>query len=353
MAITGIGNSYHYMYDNTYTSPKNEAVNKREPADTPSAQAGNQCAKDTQKAFKKSYENGLKSAQANARAIGAKLVNYSESWSIDGTGNITMMASATVTSDTGHRADKTSVPKKRQNDSVDISAEGRNALREKTSKINSLSQIGDIRKLSSITSGSYGIMNEFEKLLSELGSDTVSDESDVAAVKARFEKEDGPKTDSFDRYVNKMASAYQLMKDRIEEKYDTPDRQKEYYSAADGSTQEMTKEKELEMLDNAYTTHSEFMAASTQIWSELQDFKAQITSHSGKAEPEAPAAEKQKADIKEPAYRAFLSAISDDNRSLLSQKTGSLNHFRLDLDISSSERNLLNGIWDYYANMRQ
>ena len=39
--------------------------------------------------------------KANARAIGAGVVNYSESWSIDSTGNITMMASTTVTSDSG------------------------------------------------------------------------------------------------------------------------------------------------------------------------------------------------------------------------------------------------------------
>ena len=31
-------------------------------------------------------------------AIGAKLADYSESWNIDNTGNITMMASTTVTS---------------------------------------------------------------------------------------------------------------------------------------------------------------------------------------------------------------------------------------------------------------
>ncbi len=69
-----------------------------------------ECAKNPQKAkeleenlsfFKEGYESGLKSAQANARAIGARLVNYSESWSIDSTGNITMMASTTVTSDNG------------------------------------------------------------------------------------------------------------------------------------------------------------------------------------------------------------------------------------------------------------
>ncbi|MCI9077463.1 MAG: hypothetical protein HFH68_00885 [Lachnospiraceae bacterium] len=146
MAITGIGNNYSNMYDSTYASQRNEAVRKAETKETSSAQAENtkqtkadtvsdyysylqknydcvkngsvaisgaylkECAKNPQKAkeleenlsyFKEGYENGLKSAQANARAIGAKLVNYSESWSIDSTGNITIMASATVTSDTG------------------------------------------------------------------------------------------------------------------------------------------------------------------------------------------------------------------------------------------------------------
>lgn len=48
--------------------------------------------------FKEGYQSGLRSAQLNAMAIGAKLADYSESWNIDNTGNITMMASTTVTS---------------------------------------------------------------------------------------------------------------------------------------------------------------------------------------------------------------------------------------------------------------
>ena len=71
-----------------------------------------ECAKNPEKAkeleeslayFKEGYESGLKSAQANARAIGARVVDHTESWSIDSTGNITMMASTTVTSDSGVR----------------------------------------------------------------------------------------------------------------------------------------------------------------------------------------------------------------------------------------------------------
>ena len=48
--------------------------------------------------------------------------------------------------------------------------------------------------------------------------------------------------------------------------------------------------------------------------------------------------------------QAFLSATSDENRELLAQQEDSLNHFKLNLGISSSARDMLNDIWDYYAN---
>ena len=127
---------------------------------------------------------------------------------------------------------------------------------------------------------------------------------------------------------------------------------KEYYTAEDGSTQELTKEKELEMLDKAYETHSRFMAANTQIWSELRGFQAQTVYHSGSSEKETIAVKKQSADIKEQAYHAFMDAVSEKNSGMLKQEKGSLNHFRLNLGISSSARNTLNGIWDYYANLK-
>ncbi len=143
MAISGIGNNYSNVYGSTYTAQKNETVKKTETKEAAPAQAKNtgtdsvsdyysclqknyncvkngsvaisgsylkECAKNPEKAkeleeslayFKEGYESGLKSAQANARAIGVRVVNYSESWSIDSTGNITMMASTTVTSDSG------------------------------------------------------------------------------------------------------------------------------------------------------------------------------------------------------------------------------------------------------------
>ena len=251
------------------------------------------------------------------------------------------------------QADKGIAAGKRQGDSVDISGEGRRALREKMSAAKRMEPSGDIGKLSPINSGAYGMMNDFEKVMSELGGGSVTDEfvtkdysqEDVDALKARFEETEGAKTDTFDGYVNKMASAYQLLKNRIEEKYAASGSGKEYYTAEDGSTQELTKEKELEMLDKAYETHSRFMATNTQIWSELQGFKAQTVYHSGGSEKEAAA-------VKEQAYHAFMDAVSEKNSGLLKQEKGSLNQFRLNLGISPSARNTLNGIWDYYANLR-
>lgn len=259
------------------------------------------------------------------------------------------------------QADKNSVANQRQSDSVDISEKGRRALREKMSATGKTGQNEDITKLSPMNFGSSGIMSDFEKIMSELEGGAVSNDfvskdysqESVDVLKAKFEKEEGTKTDTFDSYVNKMASAYQLMKDRIEKKYAATDRQKEYYVAADGSTQELTKEKELEMLDHAYETHSKLMATSTQIWSELQDFKVQINYHSSNSETEKSETKNQNAGIKEQAYKAFMSAISKENGEMLRQKTGSLNHFRLNLGVSSSARNVLNGIWDYYANIKK
>ena len=258
------------------------------------------------------------------------------------------------------RADKNRASNQRQSDSVDISEKGRTALREKMSAVGKIEQNEDITKLSSMNFGNSGIMNDFEKIMSELGGGTVSNDlvskdysqESVDALKAKFENEEGTKTDTFDSYVNKMASAYQLMKDRIEEKYAATDRQKEYYTAEDGSTQELTKEKELEMLDSAYETHSRFMATNTQIWSELQGFKAQIVYHSGSTEMEVPVTKNESAGIKEQAYNAFMAAINEKNSGLLKQEKGSLNHFQLNLGISSSARNVLNSVWDYYANLK-
>ena len=52
------------------------------------------------------------------------------------------------------------------------------------------------------------------------------------------------------------------------------------------------------------------------------------------------------------AYQAFMSAISGENRNMLLQEQGNLNHLKLNLSISSSARTQINSIWDYYANQK-
>ena len=150
MAVTGIGNNYN-VYESTNTSQKNEASKKAETKETAAIQAENtkksasdkvsdyysylskkydcvkngsvaisgsylrQCANDPEKAeeleenlslFKDLYKQGYESAKQNAQRIGGRLVSYSESWSIDSKGEITMMSSTTVTVDNGTKSQK-------------------------------------------------------------------------------------------------------------------------------------------------------------------------------------------------------------------------------------------------------
>lgn len=144
MAVTGIGSNYN-VYESTYASQKNEAAKKTETKETSATQSENtksstsgkvsdyyshlsknydcvkngnvaisgsylrQCANDPEKAkeleenlslFNEIRDRGYANAKQNAQRLGARLVSYSESWGIDSTGNITMTASTTVTSDT-------------------------------------------------------------------------------------------------------------------------------------------------------------------------------------------------------------------------------------------------------------
>lgn len=248
-------------------------------------------------------------------------------------------------------------------DTAVISEEGRKALQNKMSAFAKTGTETEVRRLSSVSS--LGYCNDYEKILSELSNGSSSDEfvtenylrEKVAALKSKFEFQDEVKTDSFDCHVNKMVSAYNLMKDAIEDKYANPDRELEYYVADDGSMQELTKEKELEMLDKAYEKHSIFMATSTEIWADLKDFQPKINyySNTGQAatsETQTFQSGYKKNEIKNQAYQAFMSAISGENRNMLLQEQGNLNQLKLNLSISSSARTQINSIWDYYANQK-
>ena len=247
-----------------------------------------------------------------------------------------------------------------------ISEEGKRALEASMEEVEKQRNIDRIRHLSSVSS--YGYKSDFEKALSDLGQGSISDEyltgnyeKEISNIASKFEKEEGEKTDSFDRHVNKAVSVFNMMRDKIEAKYADSQRKVEYYVADSGEIEELTREKELEMLEEAYANHSTFMATSTEIWADLQDFTPSIVYHkvnkqsdeelsvneSGKEEV---IERSEKGQIKDMVSKAFLSAISDENRISLSQYESSLNHYKLKLGISALERERLNGIWDFYAN---
>ena len=114
------------------------------------------------------------------------------------------------------------------------------------------------------------------------------------------------------------------------------------------------------MLNQAYENHSNFMATSTEIWSELQDFTPSVVYHKGSEQTaneqnigenqENTAKSKEKGVIQNSAYQAFLSAIKSDNQKLSQQYSGDWKDLRLNLNVSDGDRKMLNGIWDYYAN---
>lgn len=216
-----------------------------------------------------------------------------------------------------------------RNDTVDISRAGRNALENKMSALSRAGQNKAAGKLSPVSS--FSVISDFERAVSA-------------------EKEEGIKSNTFDYHVNQMVSAYKRMRNGIEEKYADTDREQQYYVADDGSIQKLTKEKELEMLDKAYEKHSKFMAASTEIWGNLQGFKPQITYHSKSADTvqSVSADNTGNSGIKEQAYQAFMYSVNNENIRLLSQSKEGLSNIKLDLGISKSARNELNHIWDYY-----
>ena len=211
----------------------------------------------------------------------------------------------------------------------------------------SISKTGQesFRHLSSVSSMDY--QNRFEKEVTDI-----------------FVKEDteSVKTDSFEHHVNRMAEAYNKMKNSIEEKYAEQDYELEYYVTESGKIEELTKEKELDMLNQAYENHSNFMATSTEIWSELQDFTPSVVYHKGSGQTaneqnigenqENTAKSKEKGVIQNSVYQAFLSAIQSDNQKLSQQYSGDWKDLRLNLNVSDGDRKMLNGIWDYYANKR-
>jgi len=128
------------------------------------------------------------------------------------------------------------------------------------------------------------------------------------------------------------------MSEIINVKYVDADREIEYYIADDGGIQELTKEKEKEMLVKAYEGHSEFMAVSTELWNSLKNenfyeihYKngKSVASDMKEEQQDNTVVESEKGEIKNSVYKALMAAIGKDNINRLSNTAGSWNHVKI------------------------
>ena len=221
---------------------------------------------------------------------------------------------------------KTKLDKTKKDTWADKLKEKQNEKRaqEKRADNLSISSAGQesYKQLSSVSYQNY--VDRFESILSGLEASNGD-----AAIQNHF-----------DYHADQMSAAYEQMKSDIEAKYASDDYKPEYYIAESGRIEELTKDKELDMLKRAYESHSTLMATNTEIWAGLKNFTPNtVYSHSSSASNDAQTSSKseaetgatQKGHIKDIAYKAFMSAINPD------------------FSISASIRSLLNSIWNYYA----
>ena len=148
MAVTGIGSNYN-AYESAYAAQKNETAKKTEVKEQQAAQTGNEksstsrtttdynsylqknydcvkngnvsisgaylrkCASDPEKAktlednlslYNELYDRSYKSAQKAAAAYGGTVTNYSITWNVDENGNISMMGSSTVITESPNKS---------------------------------------------------------------------------------------------------------------------------------------------------------------------------------------------------------------------------------------------------------
>lgn len=175
---------------------------------------------------------------------------------------------------------------------MELSSEGK-VLADKMTSLMHRNVPDDVGHLSSVST--YEYIKAFEDALTEPQRDNPSE--------------------CFSYHANKMSSVYNDMKENIISKYSEAGRETEYYVADNGNVEELTKEKELTMLDKAYENHSKLMAVSTEIWNGFIDGEKAA-----------------KGEIRDLAYQAFMSAKGEKG-----------------MNISFETLDKLNNIWDYYA----
>lgn len=253
-------------------------------------------------------------------------------------------------------------------DTVQISDEA--AKEYSKSKVSIANSIHDttLKTISGVCT--MGFYNDFNRALSVLSDKSVDpdaictsnySEKKISELSEHFPSEEGTRTDTFSQYANKMAAVYKVMSDSIDEKYADSNNDTKYYFADDGTIQELTRDKEHEMLDRVYRDQCEFMAASTELWNTMDPSKyytiydksqKKSNTEEDTTQTQSIIVDSNKGEIKNAAYQAFMSAAGLDNMTTLFGTEGTWNHVKLDYGISESQLSDLNKIWDYLANRK-
>lgn len=133
----------------------------------------------------------------------------------------------------------------KKTDEVCISEEGKIALEEKMTEV-----------LAEITP-------HIEGKLSDISSQYYVDvfgEKLIASEKSK----------DMDAYFKKMKTIYHEMQEDIETKYNNDKQEEVYFISQNGVIEELTKEKELGLLDYAYESHKTLMENSMKIWKDYR-----------------------------------------------------------------------------------
>lgn len=74
------------------------------------------------------------------------------------------------------------------------------------------------------------------------------------------------KSKDMDAYFQKMKTMHEEMQDEIERKYENSKQEDVYFISQNGVIEELTKDKEMELLNFAYDSHKSLVLNSMKIW---------------------------------------------------------------------------------------
>lgn len=139
------------------------------------------------------------------------------------------------------------------------------------------------------------------------------------------------KYDSFEEYMTVMAKSYQVIYDRIQEDFATPDRETTYIKQQDGSLREEVIEDRIAALNKAYNSRMELAISSAKV-------QAQISRTFGGKNYSDDFIEEIGQKMKE----TWENAISEQNLERLRKKVASISDYQLDFGIEKKWINVIN-----------